>query len=1089
VSYTPTSDIHLRQWAFTGKRDLNPVVSEVWAQVAWEEDYGPAAGIFWEIRKADMNDMTPDQSAGGLLATGMINIDVGSVWELGHIVDYTISMVAGVDLEGGETYFFIVGTNVGDYVGGLMYPIFWADTYQTGDEDEVDDGVYCAVYIPDVGWLDGLNTYNLSLGIPAAQAGKEWHLVMNGKGYMTPDDFRSYQVSQVSAGLAGARGGQSEYSQLRYPYSNFSQSSWEAGVGQLSMSELDQRAFLYGLSLDTLTPSQAIIGPKVHVTGLAGATLYTDPDPSVVITLGSSYGVVLMEQRFTTGVTGYTAPSLGIRACKHAEYSGATLKIALWSSVAGVPGTNLTGNLTLSPSSSWDWCDVPTGINLAPQTEYIIVLSCVGGNLGEFMVSFAVDGVGGPLKAFLTVNMEYYPAPIRKEMPYNMGYRVDKGQGLALNGDVTGFAHGSVDDVAGFYCIAGKVAYVWDEATKTWSSLGKTFNVNCTDIICFDNNLYVAQGRLHPMYKWDGTTWTVANTTNLAVNETFETGVVPWGHEDGVVYTSEMPAVGLNGKALKVAATGTATSWGSHSMRLEKNRSYILSFYHLHVPAADGNERMRIGFTSNSGDLYEGVVGEWDADTAWTKREIILYVHEDGNTGTTKEIWFTTVLAAGAAGRHTWFDEWKVVQQPTATVLGIGKGFLWANLSPNEVVHTSNGKEWSARVVCGESISNVTGFTNYGGNFLVGKEDGIWQIDDQDMARQYTLFRGQQAPNNCKGWEVWSGVLFLPVQTSLWRWQTSSYKEVGPTDGNTGPTLKWPNSIRDLASISQTLWAASSPQGLSTGEWGGLHAYNASGWHQLARHTETDASCLAVYATSVVGNEYRVWFGQGKRVAYIRLPNYMRNRWDWPDADYDTRGATMVTSWWDGGLKDALKYWNRVTFFANIPEGTSIEVYFARDGKDWENLDQYSYLGSLNSESIRESGQYVVRFPEGLVAKSIQLILKFATRDSTKTPRLKAYNIESIVRQIPADTYQFRILMADNVQTLNKSRDTRTSEDIWNELVAARAQDQPITISFPWRSLRGIISFLSEGKVSFNPKGSQGVEWERVANVTVTEVK
>ena len=125
---------------------------------------------------------------------------------------------------------------------------------------------------------------------------------------------------------------------------------------------------------------------------------------------------------------------------------------------------------------------------------------------------------------------------------------------------------------------------------------------------------------------------------------------------------------------------------------------------------------------------------------------------------------------------------------------------------------------------------------------------------------------------------------------------------------------------------------------------------------------------------------------------------------------------------------------------------------------------------------------------DGLVAKSLQLIFNLGTNDNSVTPRLRAYNIESAVRQIPVYAHSFRVLIADNILRLDGVSDTRSADDLWEELQRAAAQNEPIIVSFPFRTARGIITHLSEQSIALKPYGEGSkTRWERVANVTVVE--
>jgi len=142
----------------------------------------------------------------------------------------------------------------------------------------------------------------------------------------------------------------------------------------------------------------------------------------------------------------------------------------------------------------------------------------------------------------------------------------------------------------------------------------------------------------------------------------------------------------------------------------------------------------------------------------------------------------------------------------------------------------------------------------------------------------------------------------------------------------------------------------------------------------------------------------------------------------------------------------------------------------------------------LKAQQLSDNGEYTLMFPDGMVAKSIQLIFILTTQDSTKTPRIKAYNVESLVRQQPVYAYTFRVLLADNITKMDTTTEsTRTANDMWEELQRAAAKNEPVVISFPMKTARAVISYLREETAQYKPEGMEGEIWERVAVVTAIE--
>ena len=935
VSFKPLFNMTLRYWSFVGQRQVN-------SAFMYASSLNEVNVIEWQI-VMDSGSVKPGDN---VLASGSFDWRYTTSWKVWRPIKFTVTLGSPLQLEANETYWFVL--KMPEDEQAAYYPLGWATTYVAGEEGEVDDEVFCSAYVvgeESSAWSAGDNSYNLVLEIFDAQAGSVWHTVIDGEGYMQPDKMRGYRCEQATSGLAATRGGQEEYSQLRYPYSNLPQKSWTSGSGQLEMD--DPNAFLYAACVDTTVEHQAILGPALHLTGVKAdnpeyvpnkvvARHLVDPENSTVLE-----PVIYYAQKFTAPADDMTATSVGVRINRMPYQRLHKLYVALYTDKDGSPNTIMGDWVELPRTYKWHWQEGTVNQVLTKEVDYWVVLKTTQdwGALPEYRVMFDQDGSAPGGKAKYSSDGKTWTS-----LAQSMVFRINYGAAGALNGDVVAIRYGVVAETNTLFAAAGKKVYKWVENDRVWEDIstgiegeGKNQTTNTIkDIICFNDMLFVAQGALGNARYWNGTTW---------------------------------------------------------------------------------------------------------ADAGYT-----------------------------------------------AHLFHIGRGYLWVCDTYNTVKHTNDGTTMSAAISVGEDMFDINAFANYQGRLLVGKENGIWEIDESDLALEYLRFDGHAHQDNCIGMTVWSGMLFIPVQHSIWRWQGAQYKEVGPTDKRSGQTSAWPNRIRAMVASAPLLWAVAEND--VTPGWGGLMAYNGMGWHHMTISTRQDRKCRAICMTTEVGSgqQVRVWFGEGDRISYIRLPNFTNNRYDWTDADYEITASTLHCSWWDGGVKDALKFWNRMTLMADIPEGTSIEVYASRDGAEFESASDILFLGEVVPSMLVENGEYVLMFPDGMVAKSIQPIFILNTNDSTKTPRLRAFNVEAIVRQIPVYTYTFRILLANNITRMDGTTETeRTANDMWEGLQRAAAKNEPIVFSFPDKSFRGMISYLSEETYQYATDGMGQEKWERVAVVSVVE--
>jgi hypothetical protein len=1072
VSYTPASAITLRHLSFVGRRTSNPSVSDYATNTLVEVET-----IGWEIRTAVATNK-PGTAASTLLTSGTFDFRYSTSWKLDRPIKYTINLATPVALSASTQYWFILKMPTDEVAA--RYILEWATTYETGASGEVVATVYVSNYAGS--WSTGSNSLNYTLYIIDEQAGGAWHTVIDGKGYMQPDKMRGYRCEQAASGLAATRGGQSELSQLRYPYSNLSQSSWTTGSGQLVQE--DPESFLYAKNLDTTVPQQMIVGPLVHQTGIAfdvpyyaPTTVYGQLFPKLAT---NGEGIfTYFAQKFTAPTGGLTTSTVSISGYKRTGSGTSTVSVALYTNGSSAPGTLMGSWVTVAmPGFSSVFRTVPLVQALSSATVYWVVVKTSQAGLSEpeHSIFFDRDGSYTGGAAMYSANGTNWTT----HTGYSMAFKINSDTVGAMEDTVKAIKYGSVNATGVLMAIGGKRVYQWSEGDAHWDD--KTTNIevdadtdltaDATDMIYFNDKLFVAQGLSNPIRVWDGTYWGPGSNTTLVVNGTFD-DADDWT-ADGATLTSI--AGGQAGNCLSIANSGSAAGAAKQTITTVSGTWYELVGWVKTGTSSGGTAKMG---TADEGTQY------WDsgalAGTGWTR------FHKTFKATTTTM--FLSLWTNTTTNGHTMlFDTIEVREVPCANYFHIGKGYLWASTAVNNIKHTNDATSWSAAVTIGENLYDITNFVNYQGRLLVGKEDGIWEVDDADLATEYLLFREHADPDNCRGWTVWSGMLFIPVQNTIWRWQGSQYKTVGPTDKRSGPTKEWPNQISRMTATAPLLFASASPV-VSTG-YGGVIVYNGVGWHHLLSNTAPTVVSDAICITSEVGtDQVRVWWGEGSRINYAKFSTFTNNRYDWTSADYTDNGGTFVSSWWDGGLKDALKFWNRLTLLADIPLSTSVKVLCAKDGQDWTTSTDMSVLGELFSYNATDNGEYTLMFPDGMIAKSIQLIFILSTSNTSITPRIRAYNVESLVRQQPVYTYTFRILLANNVLKMDgKTETARLANDMWEELQRASAKDTPIIISFPQKSVRGVISYLREETSSYKADGMDDESWERVASLSVVEV-
>jgi len=426
---------------------------------------------------------------------------------------------------------------------------------------------------------------------------------------------------------------------------------------------------------------------------------------------------------------------------------------------------------------------------------------------------------------------------------------------------------------------------------------------------------------------------------------------------------------------------------------------------------------------------------------------------------------------------------WNDVSGINADLLWVGKGYLWKKDTTNghKIQYSNDGTTWSSDISVGTDDYEVTGFCEFNNVVVVAKEDGLYYIDRDFLAHSYFLYRDQADSLNGKNIQVWSNNIYIPVHSGLWRWTGSMVDMMGP-DRRSGMPKYWRGRVADMLAFGNGMFVAYD-NNASASDWSSLLYYNGIGWHGflMGQTQSTDGRLTALALTTDIGNETRLWIFTNYHISYIVLSDRTENHFEWDGAKFITEGW-FVTPWWDGGLYNAKKYFNNVTFVADgLTDNTYIDIFYQLDGADIDD-DQY-YLGRLDSSSPNPQ---TFHLPDETEAYSIRFIFYLYTQDASETPRLRSYNCECLVRPPASYVHSVALTIGDRVRLMDGSEDTNSADTLWTHLQKAQAKVTPIIVHFPFKSVRGFISALQEQTSVYKEQGATP-QWERVALLSIVE--
>ena len=306
-------------------------------------------------------------------------------------------------------------------------------------------------------------------------------------------------------------------------------------------------------------------------------------------------------------------------------------------------------------------------------------------------------------------------------------------------------------------------------------------------------------------------------------------------------------------------------------------------------------------------------------------------------------------------GATTWTEKSGI----TCTWLLVNKGYLYrAGLSTtNNVYYTNDGTTWNTnpwKVGNPGRLERITGMGGVGWDVYVTTTHGLYLLGPDSLQNnlidQAMAWTSQYDADNGKGIIAWSrdSKLYFPVQHGLLAYSEGLLESVGPDMDAGLPTGRQGNIVDMVALTNWLIAALDAGTGTSS-----ILAYNGTGWHELFRCPQVNASCKAVgYDTTVSPN--RLWFNYGTQTAYIIYPDTTDNPYQAGNAPYALSGY-LITPWMDGDLLLKTKDYQEEGLIGVCPSGCSVAVYY--------EIDKYGSWIQLGSSLTSNPLSDIVAFP------------------------------------------------------------------------------------------------------------------------------
>lgn len=389
----------------------------------------------------------------------------------------------------------------------------------------------------------------------------------------------------------------------------------------------------------------------------------------------------------------------------------------------------------------------------------------------------------------------------------------------------------------------------------------------------------------------------------------------------------------------------------------------------------------------------------------------------------------------------TWTKESADDGTNKAVLLMEHKQKIFRAASDNQVSY-SDVKAWGTNLSFGTAIKvgttdyPITALLVYDSDVWVGKEDSLWSIK-ADVPEEIPVdFSSLAGADNCRRMVKWNVYLFFPLGYGLERLYGLQVDDMGPNrdeglpDGRQGP-------IADLLATPGILYAAIDAGDENTSS---ILAYNELGWHEFIRATSGDARIRALFQQVVPGGPNRLWFSMGTDIAYVKMPSKGVNPLNDTAVEYASSGE-LRTSWVDLHLADIEKLFKDLKLVSeNLTTGITIEAFYQLD--DAGDADAWTQINEYDTSPIEEAA-----IGAAVTGRRIRFKLAFVTNDSSITPNLIAWTLDSLARVVPKSRFEPLIRLEDDQELLNGDLDTNGRADIIGQLDTWAGSATPLTMT------------------------------------------
>jgi hypothetical protein len=370
-------------------------------------------------------------------------------------------------------------------------------------------------------------------------------------------------------------------------------------------------------------------------------------------------------------------------------------------------------------------------------------------------------------------------------------------------------------------------------------------------------------------------------------------------------------------------------------------------------------------------------------------------------------------------------------------------------------------------IYCGIGNVPTIGAIVYAGQLYVARQDGLWLIGEDKIARNVLDYSDSVSSTNFRTMVVINGLLVFSIRDRVVQWNGARVADITPfklTDEFPYVTY----GRYDNFTVSDNFLYATARTNEDTYDED-LICWDGTGWHKLMTLVEnsgTDSVTMLTYEPLF----NRLWYHVDKTsdaTYYIQLQTGS----SFPYANFPVGGTnSLISSRQDAGFRYVQKSAPSLFVEArNVTADRYISVYYSIDGEDWVLWSNITSPGITQLDN--PGGSRTVEF------NYIILRFDFVSDDSAETPILESYTLRFIMRPDVRWGYSFDIICASETE-YEHMQDDRTASELKDDIRTARDSKSPIQfIGLLGETVYGYITSVKEQPVYRTLTTNEGTDY------------